>query len=309
MSLSFLGRKVIKCSKKEKKSAIVGIGECDEEGDDCGRGRVSVWMNNGNVKYYNHLEEEQMYMLKGRSDRGDGVKPSFAIGDVGVVVMEDGRIEDGGFENFWELYNVNDVTVEVGGHGCGLRMLDGGRIVCYIGNDGDIEGGREVVVVACIDKEGGGCRILCRKEIEEGLKVLDINVNEGEGESVGLQYLAIRDSDGVAFLSEFRVMMGGGGGGDDVVEVKQFRIEGMEEGKVEQGKFDALGSSVCLILSSGSGDAKRRLERSDIKNIIPPSYTTNNPLLVASLLSSRLIPPPFAIRFAHRSFRLGTGIG
>jgi len=46
---------------------------------------------------------------------------------------------------------------------------------------------------------------------------------------------------------------------------------------------------------------ERRLEQSDRKYIILPSYITNNLLLVASLLASPIILTPFAIRFAHHS--------
>jgi hypothetical protein len=46
-----------------------------------------------------------------------------------------------------------------------------------------------------------------------------------------------------------------------------------------------------------------RMDRSDNKSIAPPSYITNKPPLVASLLASPIIPTPFATRFAHCRFR------
>jgi len=50
------------------------------------------------------------------------------------------------------------------------------------------------------------------------------------------------------------------------------------------------------------GWSEGRLERSDNKSIILPSYIMNNLRLVASLLASPIIPNLFAIRFTDRRF-------
>jgi len=62
----------------------------------------------------------------------------------------------------------------------------------------------------------------------------------------------------------------------------------------------ALEEKEGALMQLRSGEGERKLERSESKSIAPPSYITNNLLLVASFLVSPFILTLSAIRFAHR---------